>query len=92
MASFRKLPRQGDTANGELRASDVGPIPRQFLTGVEHFFGAHADLTLLNKLLRGQVPEGAVRPALIVIGPPQFDDQLGLRQRRELVHVQTLIA
>jgi hypothetical protein len=26
-----KLPRQGDTSNGELPAVDVGPVPRRFL-------------------------------------------------------------
>lgn len=71
---------------------DVGPVPRQFLTGADRFFGTHVDLTLLSKLLRGRVPKRAVRAALIVIDPPQFDDQLGFGQRHELVHVHTLIA
>jgi len=35
---LRKLPRQGDTAKGELLAVDVGPIPRRFLTRTNGFF------------------------------------------------------
>jgi len=33
-----KLPCQGDTAKGELLASDVGPVLRQFLTRTNGFF------------------------------------------------------
>ena len=61
-------------------ASDVGPVRRQLVTGADRFFGTHADLILLYKLLRGQVPKGAVMPTLIVIDPPQSDDQLAHRR------------
>ena len=30
--------------------------------------------------------------ALIIVEPPGFNDVLGLRERGELVHVQTLVA
>ena len=53
----RKLPRQGDTAKGELRASDVGPVTRQSLTRADDFFDVLFGLTLVEKLIRGQVPE-----------------------------------
>jgi hypothetical protein len=52
----RKLPRQGDSFNGELLASDVGPIPRRFLTSTDGFLGGLDHLTLSNKLIRRQVP------------------------------------
>lgn len=52
-----KLPRQGDTANGELRASDVGPVLRRFLTRAESFFDGRLSLTLCDELIRGQVPK-----------------------------------
>jgi hypothetical protein len=57
MKSLRKLPRQGDSFNGELLASDVGPITRQFLTRADDFLGDLFSLTLCDKLIRGQVPE-----------------------------------
>ncbi len=59
----RKLPRQGDTAKGELPAGDVGPVTRQFLTRADDFFDDLYDLTLCNKLVGRQVPERAVRAA-----------------------------
>ncbi len=52
-----KLPRQGDTAKGELRASDVGPVTRQSLTRTEGVFDDRLSLTLCDKLIRSQVPE-----------------------------------
>ena len=39
----------------------VGPIPRQFLTRTDGFFGSPAPLKLSNKLIRRQVAERAVR-------------------------------
>jgi hypothetical protein len=35
---YRKLPHQGDSSEGELLASDVGPITRQFLIRADDFF------------------------------------------------------
>ncbi len=55
--SSRKLPRQGDSGNGELRAADVGPVLRQLLPRADGFFGGLFNLTLCDKLIRGQVPE-----------------------------------
>ncbi len=68
-----KLPRQGDTAKGELRPSDVGPILRRFLTRADDCFDDRLALTLCDELVRGQVPERAVRMALIVVHAPRFD-------------------
>jgi len=36
---------------------DVGPVLRQFLTRAEDLFGGLFNLTLRDKLVRGQVPE-----------------------------------
>jgi hypothetical protein len=44
-------------------------------------------LTLCDELIRGQVPERAMRTPLIVIHPPGFDEDLGLQNRGELMHV-----
>ena len=71
---------------------DVGPILRQVITRTDGFFGDLLSLTLFEKLVRGQVPECAMWAAVIVIHPPRFDDGLGLGERGELVHVQTLIS
>lgn len=57
MISFRKLPRQGDSFIEELLAVDVGPVLRQLLTRTEDLFGGLFNLTLYDKLVRGQVPE-----------------------------------
>ena len=57
----RKLPRQGNSGKGELLASDVGPVPRQCLTRIDDFFYSTGNLTLFDELVRGQVPELAVR-------------------------------
>ena len=57
---------------------DVGPIPRQFLTRTDGFFGSSDYLTLSNKLIRRQVAERAVRAALIIVESPRFDDGLCL--------------
>src|SRR5438552_3203515 len=75
-----------------LKASDVGPIPRQFLARTDGFFGSPDHLTLSNKLIRRQVAERAVRAALIIVEPPDFNEVLGLGERAELVHVQTLVS
>src|SRR6188768_3963466 len=37
------------------------------------------------------MPQRAVRAALIVVDAPGVDLRLGIRDRRELVHIQTLI-
>lgn len=71
---------------------DVGPFPRQVLTGADDCFGSPNDLTLLSELLRCQVPEGAVRAAVIIIVPPRFDDRLSIGERDELMNVQAFIA
>jgi hypothetical protein len=52
-----KLPRQGDSSKGELLAVDVGPVLRQLLTRAEDLFGGLFNLTLCDKLIRGQVPK-----------------------------------
>lgn len=70
---------------------DVGHVPRQLLTGADGLFGVHDDLTLFNNLARGQVPQRAMWPVLIVIGMPGFDDELCCCERGELMHVQTFI-
>jgi hypothetical protein len=46
----------------------------------------------VEQTLPGSDAEESCEAALIVIHPPHFDDQLGFGQRREVVHVQTLIA
>ncbi len=86
-----KLPRQGDTANGELRAFDVAPILRRFLTRADDYFDDRLSLTLCDELVRGQVPKRAVRPTLIVVHAPGFDEGLRLGERGELMHVQALV-
>lgn len=78
MWTFRKLPRQGDSSKGELPTVDVGPIPRQFLTRTDRFFGSPDYLTLSSKLIRRQVAERAMWAALIIVEPPHFDDGLRL--------------
>src|SRR5215467_11697863 len=74
-----------------LWSIDVGPIARQFSTRMGDGFDGPQSLTLRNELVRGQVAERAVGPTLIVVEPPRFDLCLRVRQRCELVHVQTLI-
>jgi hypothetical protein len=71
---------------------DVGLVLRQLLTRAEDLFGGLFNLTLCDKLVRGQVPERAVRAVLIVVEPPGFYDVLGLGHRGELVYVQTFIS
>jgi len=44
-----------------------------------------------DELARRQVAERAVWPALIVVQSPGFDLGLRVGDRRELVHVQTLV-
>ena len=58
--------------------ADVGPILRRFLTRAPDFFDGLEGLTLFKKLVRRQVPERAVRPLLIIVKPPGFDDVWGL--------------
>ncbi len=52
-----KLPRQGYTAKGELRASDVAPVSRQLLSRADDFFDDPFFLTLSDELTRRQVAE-----------------------------------
>ena len=63
-----------------FRLRDVAPFPRQILTGADDFFGGPNGLTLDDKLVRGQVPERAVRTAVIIINPPRFDNGLRIAQ------------
>ena len=46
---------------------------------------------LFGKLLGREVPKRAVRPTLIVVHAPGFEDSLGLGERCEQVPVQALI-
>jgi hypothetical protein len=47
---------------------------------------------LSGKLVWCQVAKRVVRAALIIVEPPDFDKVLGLGERAELVHVQTLVS
>jgi hypothetical protein len=69
-------------------AADVGHTFRQLSTRVDDFFGDLVGLTLNNELVRGQVPERPVEPALIVVHPPGFDDGLCAGNRHDLMHVR----
>ena len=51
----------------------------------------HAVLTLFDVLVRCQMPERAVRSALIVVDAPGFDLGPRVVDRRELVDVQALV-
>ena len=57
-----------------------------------YFFSDPNCLTLDDKLVRGQMAERAVRPAMIIVHTPGFNDGLGISERRELVHVQTFVS
>ena len=46
---------------------------------------------MFDELHRCHIPNGAVRPFLIVLSPPGFNHDLGLLQREKPVLVQTLI-
>ena len=76
----------------EATPGDVGPVTRQSLTRADDLFGGPDPLTLCDELIRGQVPERAVRAALIIVEPPGFNDLLGFGHRGELVYVQTFIS
>jgi hypothetical protein len=58
-----------------IYALDVGPVLRRFLTTADDFFDDLLSLTSVEKLIRGQVPECAVRAVMIVIHPPLFNDR-----------------
>ena len=77
----RLCPTSGET--------DVGPVTRQVSTRTGAGLGGLDDPTLTEELVRRQVAERAVWPALTTIDPPGFDLRLG---RRELMHFQTLVA
>jgi hypothetical protein len=49
-------------------------------------------LLLLGKLGRGQVAQGAMRPALIILDSPLFDNDAGFQQRAKDFPIQTFIA
>lgn len=55
--SIRSSPGNGTMATLRLPWSDVGPVVRRFLTRADDFFGDLLSLTLVEKLIRGQVPE-----------------------------------
>ena len=80
----RLCPTSGET--------DVGPVTRQVSTRTGAGLGGLHDPTLTEELVRRQVAERAVWPALTTIDPPGFDLRLGLSDRRELMHFQTLVA
>ena len=42
---------------GKVDTTDVGPVLRRFLTRADDVFGDLFNLTLCDKLIRGQVPE-----------------------------------
>jgi hypothetical protein len=69
-------------------AVDVGPILRQLSTRVGDFFGNRVGLTLNKELVRGQVPERAVGPTLIVVHPAGFDDGLRVGNRHEPMYMR----
>jgi hypothetical protein len=50
------LPEKVDGLQRDKSAIDVGPVPRQFLTRADDFFGDRFNLTFHKKLIRGQVP------------------------------------
>jgi len=72
------FPICGTADEFNTKGIDAGPVLRQLLTRTEGFFGGPDHLTLSNKLVWGQVPERAMRTALIVVEPPRFDDALRL--------------
>ena len=69
-------------------AVDVGSILRPLSIRVDDVFGDLVGLTLNNEHVRGQVPERAVGPRLIVLHPPGFDDGLRVGNRHELMHMR----
>ena len=73
-----------------MLTDDVAPVLRRFFTRAESFFDDRLSLTLCDELVRSQVPKRAVRPTLIVVHAPGFDEGLRLGQRGELMHVQAL--
>jgi len=83
------LPKEGpcQVAFGELRGEgpDVGPITRAFSTRKDGVFNDPHRLTLLGELVRRQVAQRAVWPALIVIDSPRLDLRLRVGHRRELI-------
>ena len=46
---------------------------------------------IMNKLHRGHVPDGAVRPFLIIFPSPGFNHELRFLYRQQLVLIQTFI-
>jgi hypothetical protein len=72
--------------------TDGGPETRQRKLERSGFCAGPHPLTLGCELVRRQVSERAVWSALIVIMPPHFDLRSRIVERRELVHVQALIA
>lgn len=75
-----------------LLVCKVCPILRPFLPRTEGGFGHVIDLTLLQKLLRDQVPGEVMRAAMIIILPPRVDDRLGDIKQKAVLDVQALDA
>ena len=92
MVRVRKLPLKANSPQGELLAVDVGHVPRRFLPSTDCICGGLDHLTVSSTFVRGQVPERAVRAALITVKPPGFDDVVGLGEQAELVHAQTFLS
>ena len=67
-------------------------VPKGDRSGQRGGLAVGDNRTLACLLVRCQVPERAVRTALIVIDAPLVDLGLRIRDRRELVDVQALIA
>ena len=61
---------------------------RQLSTRVGAFFGNRVGLTLNNEFVRGQVPERAVWPTLIVVHPLDFDAGLRVGNRHEPMYMR----
>jgi hypothetical protein len=63
----------------------VGPENETADASEKRLLGSPLDLTLGGKLVRCQVPERAVWPALIVVDAPRLDLGAGMLDGRELV-------
>ena len=70
---------------------DLAPVCRQLVIE-SRGFSDRFSLTGFHVLRWGRVPEGAVRPLVVVVTSPGFDLCLRVSQRQELMHVQALVA
>ena len=75
-----------------MRPRDVSPVTKEVSTRKGGGFLDPGDLTLMEKLVRRQVAERAVWPALVVVDPPRSDLRLGVDDRREPVYIQAFIS